>query len=93
MRSAIISSLLLSCLLGFSYAATFNIDAQKSNATIFAISAFIETNINRGDDGGLYAVSSYSDTIRFINVDLSLKELGIYKYFPCSTLFDRLLAI
>ncbi|KIJ50940.1 glycoside hydrolase family 51 protein [Sphaerobolus stellatus SS14] len=36
-------------------AVTFNIDASKGNATDFGLSAFIETNVNRADDGGLYA--------------------------------------
>ena len=58
MRSAMLSGLVVSStLVGLSGAVTFNIDASKSNATQFAISSFFESNINRGDDGGLYAVS------------------------------------
>ena len=34
----------------------FNIDTSKGNKTIFGLSAFVETNVNRADDGGLYAV-------------------------------------
>lgn len=34
----------------------FDIDASTGNKTEFALSAFIETNVNRADDGGLYAV-------------------------------------
>lgn len=35
----------------------FDIDASTGNRTEFALSAFVETNVNRADDGGLYAVS------------------------------------
>ena len=48
---------MVSSLFGLSGAVTFNIDASKANATQFAVSSFVENNINRGDDGGLYAVS------------------------------------
>jgi hypothetical protein len=34
----------------------FDIDASTGNKTDFALSAFVETNVNRADDGGLYAV-------------------------------------
>ena len=57
MRSALVSGLVVSGLLDLGAAVTFNIDAQKSNATQFAISSFFENNVNRADDGGLYAVS------------------------------------
>jgi len=34
---------------------TFEIDASTGNKTSFTIAAFLETNIGRGDDGGIYA--------------------------------------
>jgi hypothetical protein len=34
----------------------FDIDASQGNKTEFVIASFIETNVNRADDGGLYAV-------------------------------------
>ncbi|TDL22716.1 glycoside hydrolase [Rickenella mellea] len=48
------------------------VDAAKWNASEFAISSFIENNVNRGDDGGLYAVKvqnrAFQETSTYLTI-------------------------
>ncbi|KAI0090435.1 glycoside hydrolase superfamily [Irpex rosettiformis] len=60
----------LPCLLAA--AVHFDIDATKFNESELAISSFVEPNVNRADDGGLYAVCVQNRAFQEQNTYLSI---------------------